>query len=101
MTDMIETVARAIQNDDGSPCISTMRLGLCKQADGCVCRSLARAALLALREPTGEMRASGRDAIQPYVGRGLSRPVQHQWQIADETWEAMINAALETKGGGE
>lgn len=43
--------------------------------------------------PDGPMQAAGRDAIEPYVQRGLSKPVSDQWQIAREVYAAMIAAA--------
>ena len=57
-------------------------------------RVLARAAIEAMREPAGAMQASMRDAIEPYVQRGLSKPVDDQWQIGREVWAAAIDAAL-------
>ena len=45
----IEAMARAIKKDDGNNCISSR--GLCKNVDGCICRSLANTdydALLAM-----------------------------------------------------
>lgn len=59
MTEMIERVAKAMQADDGSPCISRLKFDLCRSGDGCICRSLARAAIEAMREPTLDMIEEG------------------------------------------
>lgn len=86
MTSMIERVARAIMDDDGSPCISKLKFKLCKEPDGCICRSLARSAIEAMREPTEEMVRMGMTALPN------STPGRHQktgW-----VWDAMIDAAL-------
>lgn len=55
----------------------------------------ARAAIEAMGELTSEMLAAGRDAIEPYVMNGLSKPVSDQWQIAREAHQAMTAAAVE------
>lgn len=55
----------------------------------------ARAAIQAMKDPSTQMRVAGRDALSSYFGRGASRPVSYEWQIADETFAAMISAALE------
>jgi len=83
MSEMVERVARAIKLDDGSPCISRDkgRNKLCAHSDGCICRSLARAAIAAMREPTSAMReAAQTDEIS----------ATQAWLA----WEAMIDEAL-------
>lgn len=59
---------------------------------------VARAAIEAMREPTGGMQADMRDAIEPYVQKGLSKPVRDQWQIGREVWDAGISQALNEEG---
>jgi len=59
----------------------------------------AKAAIQAMREPTGAMQADGRDALEPYVGV-LKREVDDQWHLARLTWAAMIGAALGADEGG-
>ena len=46
-------------------------------------------AVLAPREPTEEMQARGRDALEPFVGV-LKQPVADQWQLARLVYAAMI-----------
>jgi hypothetical protein len=55
MAKMVDKVAKSIKQDDGSPCISSLKFALCRDEDGCICRSLARSSIEAMREPTPEM----------------------------------------------
>ena len=57
-------------------------------------RAAARAAIAAMREPLGAMQADGRDVLLEYVDV-LRKPVRDQWQLARDTYRAMIDAALQ------
>lgn len=49
-------VVAAIRHDEASPCISTTR-NPCKDEEGCLCLSLANAAVEAMREHLGQVAA--------------------------------------------
>ena len=87
MTDMIERVAKCIYADGG--------LSLNE------CRGLARAAIAAMREPTGAMyMAGGIVAPSAHLADKKYKPYGTRTigdMAAKAAWEKMIDAALEEK----
>lgn len=81
MAEMVDKVAEAVKRDGGTLCISHDKRGLCRDPDGCICRSVARKAIFAMETPTPAMVDAGRRA-RPYDADAL------------ESWGAMIREAL-------
>ena len=77
MSEMIERVAKAMWEDP--PAFTLWERVSCEQQDEY--RRMARAAISAMREPTGAMCL----AANPFLG---------DWGQSDWAWEAMIDAAL-------
>ena len=84
MSGMVKRVARAI-NERGNKKYNLYMLGVDE------CLDLARAAIEAMRSPTGKMRDAGR------CGTACDCSSDALGMRAEDCWQAMIDAALEGK----
>ena len=89
MSEMIERVARALCNrlesvssDDGNTLDDWMK------GHGDYYRSLAKAAIEVLREPTPKMKSLGAKSI------GKSMGIENHTERSNQCWQAMIDEAL-------
>lgn len=94
MTNMVEKVAEALWNHEEKPQAGGLGWDLAGHLTQEAYRVLARAAILAMREPTFRMRIAGVEAL------GVST-ASTPGQRAGEAFTAMIDAALSPPQSGD